>query len=157
MPTRAGLLGASIEERGKRVSERILVFELEMPIRWGDMDAMGHVNNTVYFRYMEQLRISWFDSMGFRPDPAGEGPLIINASCTFLRELQYPGTVLARQYVGKIGRSSFETYIDMLRTDDPGTVYAHGSAKVVWVDYPKRKSAPLPDFARQAVTTPRLR
>ena len=30
-----------------------------MPIRWGDMDAMGHVNNTVYFRYMEQTRIEW--------------------------------------------------------------------------------------------------
>ena len=32
-------------------------------IRWGDMDAMGHVNNTVYFRYMEQARISWFDRL----------------------------------------------------------------------------------------------
>jgi acyl-CoA thioester hydrolase len=53
------------------VDERILVYELELPIRWGDMDAMGHVNNTVYFRYMEQLRISWFDAMGFGPDPRG--------------------------------------------------------------------------------------
>jgi len=139
------------------VSERILVFELEMPIRWGDMDAMGHVNNTVYFRYMEQLRISWFDTLGFRPEPAGEGPLIVNASCTFLRELQYPGTVLARQYVGAMGRSSFETFVDMLRTDDPQTVYAQGAAKVVWVDYSKHKSAPLPEFARQAILGSRLR
>ena len=36
-------------------SERILVFELDIPIRWGDMDAMGHVNNTVYFRYLEAV------------------------------------------------------------------------------------------------------
>ena len=35
-----------------------------MPIRWGDMDAFGHVNNTVYFRYMEQVRISWFEQIG---------------------------------------------------------------------------------------------
>ena len=34
-----------------------LVFEMPLPIRWGDMDAMGHVNNTVYFRYMETVRI----------------------------------------------------------------------------------------------------
>ncbi len=133
------------------MSERILVFELEIPIRWGDMDAMGHVNNTVYFRYMEQLRISWFDTLGFRLEPAGEGPLIVNASCTFLRELQYPGAVLARQYVGAMGRSSFETFVDMLRVDDAQTVYAQGAAKVVWVDYAKRRSAPLPGFARQAI------
>jgi acyl-CoA thioester hydrolase len=139
------------------VDERILVYELELPIRWGDMDAMGHVNNTVYFRYMEQLRISWFDAMGFGPDPQGQGPLIVNASCAFLRELRYPGTVLARQYVGAIGRSSVETFIDMLRTDDPGTLYAQGSAKVVWVDYPKKKSAPLPEHARRAIVTPQLR
>ena len=139
------------------MSERILVFELEMPIRWGDMDAMGHVNNTVYFRYMEQLRISWFDTLGFRLEPAGEGPLIVNASCTFLRQLEYPGTVLARQYVGAVGRSSFETFVDMMRTDDPGTVCAQGAAKVVWVDHSRRKSVPLPGHARQAIVTPRLR
>ena len=139
------------------MSERILVFELDMPIRWGDMDAMGHVNNTVYFRYMEQVRISWFDAMGFGPDPAGQGPLIVNASCTFLRQLEYPGTVLVRQYVGAIGRSSVQTFVDMLRTDEPGTMYAQGAAKVVWVDYSKRKSAPLPEQARQAIVTPRLR
>jgi acyl-CoA thioester hydrolase len=134
------------------LSDRILVFELGIPIRWGDMDAMGHVNNTVYFRYMEQVRISWFDSLGFRPEPSGEGPLIVNASCTFARELRYPGTVICRQYVGAIGRSSVETYIDMLRSDDPDTIYASGAAKVVWVDYAKKKSAPLPEAARAVMT-----
>ena len=41
---------------------RKLVHTEIIPIRWGDMDAMGHVNNTVYFRYMEQARICWFDA-----------------------------------------------------------------------------------------------
>ncbi|MCO5100417.1 MAG: acyl-CoA thioesterase [Burkholderiaceae bacterium] len=133
------------------MSDRILVFEIGIPIRWGDMDAMGHVNNTVYFRYMEQVRISWFDSLGFRPEASGEGPLIVNASCTFARELRYPGEVVCRQYVGAIGRSSVETYVDMLRGDEPGVVYASGAAKVVWVDYAKKKSAPLPEAARAAM------
>ncbi|HEY0877040.1 MAG TPA: acyl-CoA thioesterase [Zeimonas sp.] len=136
------------------MSERILVYEIEVPIRWGDMDAMGHVNNTVYFRYMEQVRISWFDSLGFTPEPRGEGPLIVNASCTFIRELRYPGNVICRQYVGAIGRSSVETHIEMTRSDDPQTVYASGAAKVVWVDHTKKKSAPLPEAARAAMTRP---
>jgi len=138
------------------MTERVLVFSLEMPIRWGDMDAMGHVNNTVYFRYMEQTRISWFDAMRLRQEPRREGPIIVNAHCTFVRQLEYPGTVLVRHYVGRIGNSSFETYDEMLRTDDPGRVYAHGGAKVVWVDYAQQKSRPLPEAVRQAVLTPRL-
>jgi len=138
------------------MTERVLVFSLEMPIRWGDMDAMGHVNNTIYFRYMEQTRISWFDAMRLRQEPRREGPIIVNAHCTFVRQLEYPGTVLVRHYVGRIGNSSFETYDEMLRTDDPGRVYAHGGAKVVWVDYAQQKSRPLPEAVRQAVLTPRL-
>jgi acyl-CoA thioester hydrolase len=57
------------------------VFELSMPIRWGDMDAFGHVNNTVYFRYMEQVRISWFEEIGLvGGNGDGQGPVIVNAS-----------------------------------------------------------------------------
>ncbi len=40
------------------MSEKKLVYVERIPVRWGDMDAMAHVNNTVYFRYMEQTRIS---------------------------------------------------------------------------------------------------
>jgi acyl-CoA thioester hydrolase len=130
---------------------------MEIPIRWGDMDAMGHVNNTIYFRYLEQLRISWFDAMGFSPDPGGQGPVIVNAHCSFIRELRYPGTVWCRQYTGEIGRSSFDTYAVLSRSDDRDTIYAEGGAKVVWVDFPKRKSAPLPEYARKAIVTPLVR
>jgi acyl-CoA thioester hydrolase len=138
------------------MTERVLVFQYEIPIRWGDMDAMGHVNNTVYFRYMEQTRISWFDAMGIDQNPDGEGPLVVNAHCTFLRQFEYPGTVLCRHYVGRIGTSSFETYNEMVRTDDPGRVCAHGGAKGVWVNYRMQKSRPLPDAVRLAIVTPRL-
>ena len=54
-----------------------LVYEMLIPIRWGDMDAMGHLNNGSYFRYMETIRIEWFLSADMPPDPAGEGPIIV--------------------------------------------------------------------------------
>jgi acyl-CoA thioester hydrolase len=62
-----------------------LVYEMRIPIRWGDMDAMNHVNNTVYFRYLETCRIDWMRSIGCLPDAAGEGPVIVNAFCNFYR------------------------------------------------------------------------
>ena len=43
---------------------RHLLITSRMPVRWGDMDAYGHVNNTVYFRYMEQVRVEWLEQMG---------------------------------------------------------------------------------------------
>ncbi|MGL1479710.1 acyl-CoA thioesterase, partial [Vibrio parahaemolyticus] len=50
-------------------------------MRWGDMDAFGHVNNTLYFRFMEQCRIEWLEEV-FGPTIAGEeGPVIVNAHC----------------------------------------------------------------------------
>jgi acyl-CoA thioester hydrolase len=122
-----------------------------IPIRWGDMDAMGHVNNTIYFRYMEQARIAWFDALGSTPGPQGTGPIIVNASCTFLKELVYPGNVELRMYAGKAGRSSFETWLEMRPSYDPDTVYAEGAAKVVWVDFARAKSVPLPDRIRSLI------
>ncbi len=132
----------------------IPVFQLDLPIRWGDMDAMGHVNNAVYFRYMEQLRIDWFGRLGFPPDPTGEGPVIVNAHCNFMHELRYPGTVRARQLIARLGRSTIETVVEMSRSDEPERICATGGATIVWVDFPKRKSAPLPDWVREIVLKP---
>ena len=128
-----------------------LTLEMVIPIRWGDMDAMGHVNNTVYFRYFESVRIEWLHRVGGPPDPAGEGVVIVNAFCNFIKQLEYPGDVLAKHYVASPGRSSFNTFITLERTDLPGVIHATGGAKTVWVNYRKQKSAPLPDWLRKLV------
>jgi acyl-CoA thioester hydrolase len=132
-------------------SEKKLTHEMVIPIRWGDMDAMGHVNNTVYFRYFEIVRIEWFERIGSQPNPGGEGPVIVNAFCNFIRQLEFPGDILAKHYVTNPGRTSFDTYMTLERTDTPGVVYAEGGAKTVWVDFPKQKSAPLPDRLRALI------
>jgi acyl-CoA thioester hydrolase len=125
-----------------------LTHEMVIPIRWGDMDAMGHVNNTVYFRYLESVRIEWFRSIGAQPAPEGQGPLIVNAFCNFIRQLEYPGDVLTRHYVGALGRSSIDTYVTLERTDSPGVFYATGGATVVWTDFRQQKSMPVPQWLR---------
>jgi len=127
---------------------KILTLEMVMPIRWGDMDAMGHVNNTLYFRYMEIVRLEWLFKIGARPDPNGSGPVIVNAFCNFTRQLEFPGDVLARHYVANPGRSSFDTFITLERVETPGVVYAEGGAKTVWTDFKAQKSAPMPEWLR---------
>ena len=123
-----------------------LVYEMLIPIRWGDMDAMNHVNNTTYFRYLETIRIEWMRSIGCQPDPSGEGTVIVNAFCNFYRQLEYPGDVRMKMYVSDPARSTFESWGTMERTDDPGVVYAAGGATTIWVNFPAQKSAPLPQW-----------
>ena len=129
-----------------------LVHEMALPIRWGDMDAIGHLNNTSYFRYMETIRIDWLTQLGHTPGPDGEGVVIVNAFCNFYRQLEYPGTVLMKMYASDPGRSTFETWATMERSDQPGLIHAAGGATTVWVDFPRQKSAPLPDWLRAIVT-----
>ena len=126
-----------------------LVYEMTIPIRWGDMDAMNHVNNTTYFRYLETVRIDWMRSIGCQPDPKGEGPVIVNAFCNFYKQLEYPGNVLVKMYVSDPARSTFESWGTMSRTDDPDVIYAAGGATTIWVNFPAQKSAPLPDWMRK--------
>ena len=131
--------------------KRKLVHTDVIAIRWGDLDSVGHVNNTIYFRYMEQARIDWFDSLGYPVGPCEEGPVIVNASCTFLKQLNYPGNVEVKTYIGTVGRTSMESWIEMRPSYDPRTVYAEGGAKIVWVNYALGKSQPLPDQIRRLV------
>lgn len=119
---------------------RLLVHTSLQPIRWGDMDALGHVNNTVYFRFMEQARIEWvFAQAGSYQ--GGSGPVIVNASCTFLVPLVYPGSVEVRMYLSAPGRSSVESHYEL---DCGGVRAAEGAAKIVWIELASGRSVPLP-------------
>ena len=127
------------------------VHRMRMPIRWGDMDAMGHVNNTVYFRYIETARIAWLEQVGALPDPTATGPVLINAQCSFLKQLTYPAEIEVSSYVGPPGRSSFEVSHEIRLVDGDGAagaLHAEGAAKIVWVDFKAEKSVPLQEAIR---------
>ncbi len=132
--------------------QKKFVFEMLIPIRWGDMDALGHVNNTTYFRYLETGRVDWLRSIDCQLDPHGEGMVIVNAFCNFYKQLEYPGDVLLKMYVRDPGRTTFETWATMERPDQPGVIYAAGGAPTIWVDFPNQKAVTLPDWLRALVS-----
>lgn len=129
-----------------------LIFESTIPIRWGDMDAMGHLNNTSYFRYMETCRIDWMQSIGCMPDSSGECAVIVNAFCNFYRQFTYPGDVLVRMYASDPARATFETWVTMARAQEPGLVCAEGGATTIWIDAPSQKARALPEWLRAIVS-----
>jgi len=126
-------------------SEMKLVHTSIMPVRWGDMDAFGHVNNTVYFRYMEQARIEWMASFMDLSQQSTVAPVLVNAQCDFLRSLKYPDQIEVAMYLSSPGRSSFETQYQIFRLGSDKVLCAQGTGKVVWVDSVLEKSVPLPE------------
>jgi acyl-CoA thioester hydrolase len=119
-------------------------------VRWGDMDAMGHVNNTVYFRYMEQARIGWFENLVPREAAwKATGIVIANASCNFKRPLNYPGTVEVRVLVGAPGGSSVPTFYELMMNDE---LYADGAATVVFIDMQAQRPVRIPERIRSLLS-----
>src|SRR4026208_547546 len=121
-----------------------LVHTQHMQMRWGDMDALGHMNNTVYFRYLEQARISWFDSLGVNY-AAGEGAILGSINCRFRLPAVYPAELAISLHAsnaahGGCGLSS--AFPD--RAGD--RLYATAEATMVWVNLAEGKSRPMPDW-----------
>ena len=112
------------------------------------MDALGHVNNTVYFKYFESVRIAYFRAvaMGFEPS----GPILATASCGFVLPLAYPDTVRVECGVTRVGRSSF-TMAYRVHSVARAALAATGETVCVWYDYATGKSTPLPDEARARI------
>jgi acyl-CoA thioester hydrolase len=129
---------------------RVEVHRCVQTVRWGDMDALGHVNNTLYFRYMEQARLEWFYAFARNDAPyAGEtGPLIVNASCTFLAPIVYPATLEIVMSLGEPGNTSIGSFYELLQD---GRRMAEGAARLVWITLADGRPTPLPDAIRTLV------
>jgi acyl-CoA thioester hydrolase len=116
---------------------------------WSQMDALGHLNNSVYFTFCEQARIEWFERIGLVKSVLGKsknGPVVIHASCTFLKPVVYPCDLSISMNSEEPGRSSILTHYEIY---DSQYLYATGSSKIVWIDFEKGKSVTIPDEIRK--------
>ncbi len=117
--------------------------QVELPLRWGDSDALNHLNNTLYFRLMEEARMQILYNAGLIL-PADAGAILAHASCDFLRPLTYPADVRVVHKVTRIGRSSMEMELVLEKVGDDQGPYARGRNVLVWMDYVANKSEPWP-------------
>ena len=124
-----------------------LVHVENMRMRWGEMDALGHMNNVLYFRYLEQARISWFDKVGI--DYAAEGPVLGSIQCRFRIPIVYPADLTVSVYGGQPRNSSFALNYTIADQQDPARIYVTSESIMVWVGLADGKSRPLPDWLRR--------
>jgi acyl-CoA thioester hydrolase len=83
---------------------------LTVDVAWAEMDAFGHVNNTVYLRWFESARIMYFEKLGvattIAPD-AKAWPLLAHSSIDYRAKVVYPDRVEIAARVTKLGNTSF--------------------------------------------------
>lgn len=120
-------------------------------LRWGEMDALRHLNNVAYFRYFEEARIAWFSTLGAHYETDVEGALLGTIGCRFIKPLLYPADVTVQLHAGRVGNSSFTVSHRLTLRDEPEAACAEGDAVLVWVDLATGKARPLPDHIRQAL------
>jgi acyl-CoA thioester hydrolase len=123
-------------------------------IHWGDMDALGHVNNARYFTWFETARIAYFRRLALEADrPTTIGPILASTTCNFLRPIVFPARIAAGARVTKLGTKSFTMEYRIALQDDEETPFAEGTAVVVLYDYEAKRSISIPDDLRAAIRT----
>ncbi len=125
---------------------------IEIPIQWGEMDAYGHVNNTVFFRFFESARIAFLERCGFLQsyDELKIGAILHSTSCRFRRPLFYPDTVLVGARADAIDSDRFVMAYRVFSTAQ-NTVAADGEGTVVSFDYGERSKVELPPMVREGL------
>jgi len=126
---------------------------LSTPVRWGDMDAFAHVNNTVYFQYFESARIAYFERMALLTSggtPDGPGPILASTQCRFRAPLTYPDTVIVGARVPEVDEDRFRMEYAVW-SETLQTMAAKGEGVVVSFDYAAGQKIALPERWRAAI------
>jgi acyl-CoA thioester hydrolase len=125
-------------------------FSHRIEVRFRDCDAMGHVNNAVYFTYFEQARIVLADTLGLRRslEQAGLGLILAHASCDYKAQVVFGDVLDVGVAVTAIGRSSFTGEYEIRRVKDDSVVATGKSVQVVF-DYTDGKTTVIPDVFRE--------
>ncbi len=123
---------------------------LKQSVAWGDMDAFGHVNNTVYLKYFESARVKYFDDIpelaGFKGDAI---PVLANISCNFKKPVVYPDTLILNVGVSKLGHASLKMQCEMI--SPKVGLAAVAECTIVLVDVKKGHSVRMPEQWKAAI------
>jgi acyl-CoA thioester hydrolase len=117
----------------------------EMPVQWGDMDALGHVNHTRYIRWMETARMVYFNRCGLseKYKNEGVGPILARIEVDYRLPVQFPDTVTIHTTVTRMGKSSFDMDYRIESAAQNGAIVATGCAFCVTYSYRENRVVPM--------------
>jgi acyl-CoA thioester hydrolase len=129
-------------------NEKIL-FQMPLALRWRDLDAFNHVNNSNFLTYLEEARIRWFDSLGEEWVTDKVAPLLAAVQINYRQPIPYPSDVVVELFAERIGNTSV-TLGHRIMSENGAILYADGHVVMVWIDRASGRPTSLPDAVRRA-------
>lgn len=127
-------------------------FSAPIKVRFRDLDAFGHVNNAVYFTYMEVARVDYLARVGLRTSDLPRPFFIIAAAaCQYKVPIQLTTPLAVQVRVSRLGTSSFDMEYHFV-DETMGQLLATGHTTQVMFDYTEKHSVPMPDEWRVIFT-----
>ena len=118
--------------------------EIPLHVTWGDMDALGHVNNTRFIGWFEETRFEGFRRIGsgnLGPETVS-GPILAKVECIFRAPVVFPEELRSAIRVTDIGTDRY-TLEHRIRSVTHDRIVALGSSRIVEVEYATGKKIPL--------------
>jgi YbgC/YbaW family acyl-CoA thioester hydrolase len=126
------------------------LIRVPLSVRWRDLDAFNHVNNSKYLSYLEEARLRWMLAMPGMGMDDNVAPVVAASTLNYRRPIEWPGEVVIELFVERIGGSSLTIGHRIVDSKDGGTLYCDGNVVMVWIDRNSGRSAPLPESVRAA-------
>ena len=125
---------------------------VDIPVAWGEMDALGHVNNAVYFKYFETARMAYFAELELlaHMETTGVGPILASTHCKFKRPVKYPDTLSIGVRAADLQEDRFVSHYRIVSKAQKAVV-ADGEGLIVTYDYSRNLKAPIPDVIRDRI------
>lgn len=125
---------------------------ITLPVAWGEMDALGHVNNVAYFRYLESARVEFMRRVGFNElrMAHGVGVILQHVQCRFRRPLFFPDTLTVTAKPATVESDRFTLEHEVVSAAQ-GVVAAVGTSTIVTYDYERATKVSIPDPLRKAI------
>ncbi len=124
--------------------------EMALKTRWGDMDALGHLNHVKYLTYMENARIAYYSSLGFGDLRHNQKPSIIlgGMRIEYLSQVSHPADVYICHRINRIGKKSFD-FLGAIFEEGKDLSVCTGLFKIISFDYKNQKSVQVPQIIRE--------
>ncbi len=125
----------------------------QIPVQWGDLDALKHVNHTVFLTWMETARMIYFEECGMMDgmDSENVGPILAGLKADYKSPVLFPDTVTVSTTMSRLGSSSFDMEYRITSGSNDGELVATGTVFGVMCDYSSGKSTPIADELRSRI------
>ncbi|HZG70918.1 MAG TPA: thioesterase family protein [Chondromyces sp.] len=124
--------------------------EINVRVRFCETDALGHINNTSYFVYLEEARVCLFDEITKLKDPNEWEFILASTKCDFISQGYFKQNLTIKSYITNIGSKSFSIGHEIVDSDT-GKLIAKGKAVIVYFNFQTQKSEPIPPEIRASL------